>query len=148
VEFVAAGLERSGLQPGHDFRLLIIGINPKNNLDDARHLKSQHIDPHSPLFAATMVLSGDDIVIREATSAAGYRYDYDADDDQYAHPTAAFAIGPSGRIGRVLSPLGIDGADLRLALVDAGQGHVGSVADRIRLLCYGFDAAKGIYTQS
>ena len=148
VEFAAAGLERSGLRPGRDFRLLVIGINPKDTRDDARLFKSRHIDARSPLFAATRVLIGDEATMRAATTAAGYRYVYDADDDQYAHPTAAFAIGPRGRIVRALSPLGIDAADLRLALVDAGEGRVGSLADHVRLLCYGFDPAKGIYTQS
>ena len=48
---------------------------------------------------------------------------------------------------RVLSPLGIDGGDLRLAIVDAGHGAVGTLADRIHLLCYGYDPVKGIYTE-
>ena len=46
----------------------------------------------------------------------------------------------------MLSPLGLDGGDLRLALVDAGEGAVGTFADRFRLLCYGYDPARGIYT--
>jgi protein SCO1/2 len=36
---------------------------------------------------------------------------------------------------------------MRLALVAAGQGHVGSLGDRIRLLCYGYDPVRGIYTE-
>jgi hypothetical protein len=42
---------------------------------------------------------------------------------------------------RVLSALGLNPTDLRLALVDAGEGHAGSVVDRAVLLCYGFDPA-------
>ena len=47
----------------------------------------------------------------------------------------------------MLSPLGLDGGDLRLALVDAGRGAVGTFADQLHLLCYGYDPAKGIYTE-
>lgn len=47
----------------------------------------------------------------------------------------------------LLSPLGLDGSDLRLAIVDAGRGSVGTLADRIHLLCYGYDPARGIYTE-
>ena len=54
---------------------------------------------------------------------------------------------PTGKIARVLSGLGLDGGDLRLALVDAGRGTVGTFTDHIRLLCYGFDPARGIYTE-
>ena len=32
------------------------------------------------------------------------------------------------------------------ALTEAGEGRVGSLTDRLALLCYGFDAARGIYT--
>ncbi len=52
----------------------------------------------------------------------------------------------TGHIARVLPGLAIDPADLRLALVDAGQGRVGSWIDHVRLMCYGFDPASGIYT--
>ena len=37
---------------------------------------------------------------------------------------------------------------LRLALVDAGEGRIGTFIDHIRLLCYGFDPAQGIYTSA
>ena len=47
----------------------------------------------------------------------------------------------------LLSGLGLSGADFRLALVEAGHGAVGTFADRIRLLCYGYDPARGIYTE-
>jgi protein SCO1/2 len=34
-----------------------------------------------------------------------------------------------------------------MALVEAGEGRVGSLGDRLRLLCYGFDAVRGVYTE-
>jgi protein SCO1 len=37
--------------------------------------------------------------------------------------------------------------DLRLALLEAGDGKIGGLAGRISLLCYGFDAVHGIYTR-
>jgi protein SCO1/2 len=49
-------------------------------------------------------------------------------------------------VSRILSGLGLNAAGLRLALVDAGHGRVGTIADRIRLLCYRFDPATGIYS--
>ena len=56
-------------------------------------------------------------------------------------------MNAAGRVRRLLSPLGLDGTDLRLALVEAGDGTVGGLADQIHLLCYGYDPAKGIYTE-
>ena len=73
---------------------------------------------------------------------------YDAEHDQFAHPAAAYVLTKDGRIARVLSGLGLSGGDLRLALVEAGQGHVGTLLDQITLRCFGFDPARGIYTAS
>jgi protein SCO1/2 len=148
VEFAAGGLEKTGLRPGEDFRLLIVGIDPRDSLAEGRALKARHADPGSPLSAATLVLTGDDAAVRAATAAADYRFAYDADHDQFAHPAAAFVLDAQGRISRVLSALGLDDADLRLALVDASAGRIGTIGDQVRLLCYGFDPAKGIYTAS
>ena len=78
----------------------------------------------------------------------GISYAYDAEHDQFAHPAAAYVISPEGRIARVLSGIGLNGSDLRLALIDAGEGQIGTFIDHVRLLCYGFDPAQGIYTSA
>lgn len=147
LEFAVNGLEHSGLKPGADYRLVVIGLDPKDGLAEARAMRSAHLDG-SALSDATTMLIGNDAAVRIITQAAGYHYAYDAEHDQFAHPAAAYVISPQGRIARVLSGIGLDGAALRLALVDAGEGRIGTFIDHIRLLCYGFDAAQGIYTSA
>jgi protein SCO1/2 len=147
LEFTAAGLDRSGLRPGVDYRLIVIGLDPKDDLDSARAMRATHIDAADSVGRAAVFLSGADADIRAATAAVGLNYAYDAEHDQYAHPAAAYVADAAGRVRRVLSPLGLDGGDLRLALVDAGDGAVGGFADRIHLLCYGYDPVRGIYTE-
>src|SRR5262249_32594073 len=100
-----------------------------------------------PVARAVVFLTGKGAEIGAATAALGYRYAYDAAHDQYAHPAAAYVLDAAGRVTRVLSGLGLSGNDMRLALVAAGQGHVGTLGDRIRLLCYGYDPVRGIYTE-
>jgi protein SCO1 len=146
LAFAAGGLEKTGLAAGRDFRLIVIGIDPKDGLADARRIKASHVGAGTPLAAATAMLTGNADAIRAATAAAGYHYVYDESADQFAHPAVAYVVTAQGRISRVLSGLGLDAGDLRLALVDAGQGRVGTIADRIRLLCYCFDPETGIYS--
>ncbi len=148
LTFVAAGLERSGLAAGADYGLVVIGLDPKDDLDSARATKATRIGSGTPLAAATTMLTGEAAAIRAATAALGYRYAYDAEHDQFAHPAAAFAVNSAGRVTRVLSGLTLDGSDLRMALVEAGEGRVGSFGDRLRLLCYGFDPVRGVYTET
>jgi protein SCO1 len=148
LSFVASGLEQSGLAAGADYRLVAIGLDPKDDLQAARAAKAARVGSGTPLAAATVMLKGEEAAITAVTAALGYRYTYDAERDQFAHPAAAFVVNPAGRVSRILSALGLDGADLRLALVEAGEGHVGSLGDRLRLLCYGFDAVRGVYTET
>ena len=148
LTFVAAGLEKSGLRAGIDYKLITIGLDPKDGLDKARAMKASRIGTGTELAKATVALSGDDATIKAAAQAAGYHYAYDDANDQFAHPAAAFVLDSTGRIVRVLSPPGVGADDLRLALVDAGHGRVGSLGDHLRLLCYGFDPVRGIYMTS
>jgi protein SCO1 len=147
LTFVAAGLERSGLAAGVDYSVVVIGLDPKDDLAAARAAKVARIGSGTPLAAATVMLTGEEAAVRVATAALGYRYAYDAEHDQFAHPAAAFAVNAAGRVTRMLSGLTLDGAELRMALVEAGEGRIGSFGDRLRLLCYGFDPVRGIYTE-
>ena len=147
LEFVAAGLAKSGLKPGADYRLVVIGLDPKDKPGAARAMRREHLGDGDPIGRAAIFLTGEERAIHSVTEAAGLHYYYDAEHDQYAHPAAAYVVDVEGRVRRVLSPLGLDGADLRLAIVDAGRGSVGTLADRIHLLCYGYDPVRGIYTE-
>jgi protein SCO1/2 len=148
LAFAAGGLEKTGLEAGRDFRLIVLGIDPKDSLADARAMKASHVGAGTALAASTVMLTGKPDAIDAATAAAGYHYAYDKDADQFGHPAVAYVVTAQGRVSRVLSALGLNAADLRLALVDAGEGRVGTIADRIRLLCYCFDPATGIYSAS
>lgn len=146
LAFAAAALEKSGLRPGSDYHLVVVGIDPKDSPASGVAFKQSRVGQDSPLAAATVLLSGKQPAIDALTQAAGYHYDYDKEHDQFAHPAAAYVLTPHGRVARVLSGLALNGDDLRLALVDASQGKIGTLFDRIHLLCYGFDPARGIYT--
>jgi len=146
LALAATSLERSGLQAGKDYRLVVIGLDPRKGPAQAKAMKAAQIGENGPLAEATTLLSADDVTLRQVTTALGYRSAYDAENDQFAHPAVVFVLTADGRVARALSALGIDADDLRLALIEAGEGRIGSTADKIRLLCYGFDPAAGVYT--
>jgi protein SCO1/2 len=148
LAFAAAGLAKSGLAPGRDFHLVVIGLDPKDGAREALAMEKSRIEAGTPLAKATAFLIGNAPALKVATKAAGYHYAYDKEHDQFAHPAAAYVIAKDGAIVRVLSGLGLTGDSLRLALIDAGRGHVGTLLDQIRLHCFGFDPARGIYTAS
>jgi protein SCO1 len=146
ISIVSEALARSGLRPGSDFRLIVVGLDPKDSAADAAAMKAAQVGTQGGLAEQAFFLRGTPETISELTAAFGFRSVYDREHDQFAHPAAAFVVTPAGHIARVLSGLALDPTDLRLALVDAGQGRVGTWKDHIRLMCYGFDPTKGIYT--
>jgi protein SCO1/2 len=145
LAFAADGLAKTGLKPGQDFGLVVVGLDPKDSAADARAMQRNEIGDGA-LATASVLLRADEKTVKAITAAVGYRYAYDPAIDQFAHPADVFVLTADGHVARTLSGLGLDAADLRLALVEAGEGRIGTFADRVHLLCYGFDPAKGIYT--
>lgn len=146
LTFVENALANSQLA-SHDYRLVVLGIDPKDGPSDAAAMRQERIG-NQTVASAAVFLTADDDTIRLTAHAVGYRFAYDAAREQFAHPAAALVLSPDGHVTRVLSGLGISGNDLRLALVEAGQGRIGTISDQVRLLCYGFDPTVGAYTVS
>ena len=84
--------------------------------------------------------------IDRLTETIGFNYNYVEERNEYAHTTALFLITPDGRISRYLYGIVYDPRTLRLALVEAGEGKVGSVVDRVLLYCFHYDADEGKYS--
>ncbi len=146
VSIVSETLAGSGLKPGSDFRLIVVGLDPKDTASDAAAMKTAQIGTTGELPANTFFLRGGAKDLAELTNAFGFQSVYDREHDQFAHPAAAFVVTSEGHVARTLPGLAMDPASIRLALVEAGQGRVGSWRDHVRLLCYGFDPASGVYT--
>jgi protein SCO1/2 len=144
ISIASDALSKSGLRPDRDFRLIVVGLDPKDTAADAANMKQAQVG--GEIAATSVFLRGDVDTIGALTKALGLSSVYDRDRDQFAHPAAAFVIAPDGRLARALPGLALEPASLRLALVDAGKGNIGTLTDHIRLLCYGYDPASGTYT--
>lgn len=145
VAFVAAALERSGLRAGEQFGLVVVGLDPKDSTTEAARLRRDHLGGNAALSEASAFVIANQPTIERLTKAVGYRYSYDAEHDQFVHPGAAYVLRGDGHVARVLTGLGLSAADIRLAVVEASEGRVGTLGDEVRLLCSGFDPAHGTY---
>src|SRR4029079_2758229 len=79
------------------------------------------------------------------TQAAGFRYAWDADTKQFAHPSGIIVLTPDGSLARYLFGLEYVTRDLRYAIVEASGGKVGNGADTLLLYCYHYDPMTGRY---
>jgi protein SCO1/2 len=142
LTIATAALRDAGLTEGRDYSLIVFGIDAKDTPEDARNFARSQIGD----AASASVLLGDADAIRALETSIGYRAVYDAENDQFAHPAGIVALARDGRVVRVLSSLALTPQDLRLALVDASEGHGGGLVARLSALCYGFDPVHGVYT--
>jgi protein SCO1/2 len=145
LDFVTHALGGSGLRAGDQFGMVVIGLDPKDSAADAATMRSAHIERGTALDGATTFVTADQATVATLTKALGYRFAYDAEAQAYVHPAAAYVLAADGRVARVLTGLGLSATDMRLALVEAADGKIGTISDRIRLLCSHFDPAHGQY---
>ena len=77
--------------------------------------------------------------------AIGFHYAYDDNLKQYAHGAAIYVATPKGIVSRYLLVIDFAPRDLRLAVVEASNNVLGTVGDKVLLLCYHYDPATGKY---
>jgi protein SCO1/2 len=141
LQLLADAIERARFDPA-SYRILVIGLDPKDSAASAAAMRDRAIP--AELRTAAIFLLPDQQTIRRAAQALGFRYSYDAANDQFAHPTAVYLIAPDGAVRTTLSPFALAAVDLKQALATAAPAP--SLYYRVRLLCYGYDAASGVYT--
>lgn len=141
LQLLAAALEHERLDPA-TYRIVVIGLDPKDSAAAAAAMQEQAIP--ADLRANSVFLLPDQPTIQRAGQALGFRFFYDRENDQFAHPAAVYLIASDGAVRATLSPFALTTVDIRQALAAAATGL--SLYDRVRLLCYGYDAASGVYT--
>ena len=141
LALLAKALATSGID-GSRYRIVVIGIDPKDRAASARAMERKEIPP--ALWRQTTLLLPTAKAVERATASLGFHYVYDSSIDQFAHPAVIYVVGPDGALWKTLSPLALQGADLRKALASSAP-RTGLFA-RVRLLCYAYDPATGVYT--
>jgi protein SCO1 len=145
------GLVRS-LRPltwnvGNEFQIVTVSIDARETPAHAAERKRTLISDYGRPGVAQgwHVLVGDPHTVQGLADAVGFHYRYDAASNQFAHATGLFVLTPQGRISRVLYGVDYAPRDLRLALVEASQRKIGTLADQLLLFCYHYDPATGKY---
>jgi len=144
---MTATISMMSLDAGKDFELVLVGIDPRETPAQAAAKKTEYLHRYKRpgAEAGWHFLTGDDPEIKRVAKAAGFRYAWDDQTQQYAHPTGIIVTTPDGRLARYLFGIEYGPRDLNLSLVEASQGKVGSFADQLLLFCYHYDPMTGKY---
>jgi protein SCO1/2 len=135
------------LTPGKDFEIVTVSFNPADTPASAAAKKRIYVQRYARAGAAESwhFLTGDRASIDRLTKAAGFRYVWDADTKQFAHPSGIIVLTPDGRLARYLFGIEYGPRDLRYAIVEASEGEIGTPADALLLYCYHYDPTTGRY---
>jgi len=132
----------SSINLGRDFKVLTISFNSEETVKDYasrinnyfKLLDKEHFPKGNWHF-----LSGDSENIAKLTKAVGFNYKKDG--DEFAHPSTLIIITPDKKVSRYLYGIQQDAKDLKLALLEATDGDIGTskLINRVLLFCYQFD---------
>jgi protein SCO1/2 len=144
---VVEAVRDAGLDPAQDFELVAISIDPLETPEIAAAKKASYVKALGVPGAEVRwhFLTGAEPEIAEVARAVGFGYRKDEKTGQYAHAAGIFVATPEGRLSRTLYGVRYAPRDLRLSLVEASRGGVGSSMDRVFLACYDWDRSSGTY---
>ena len=135
------------LDLGQDFDALTVSFEPKDTSALAKAKRDVYVGQYGRPGATDHwhFLTGDQHSIDALTNAVGFHYAYDSSIRQYAHAAAILILTPDGRIDRYFYGVVYPARDVRLGLVEASEGKIGTLTDRALLYCYEYDPMTGKY---
>jgi protein SCO1/2 len=144
---ISSALKVVPFTPGDDFEVVLISFDPRDTPAAANAKKRAHMEHWKVHDTAGgwHFLTGDEATIRRVTSAAGFTYKWDEASGQYAHVSGLLTLTPDGRLSRYFYGVEYSPKELRLALVESGEGRVGSPIEELLLYCFQYDPHTGRY---
>jgi protein SCO1/2 len=127
---------------GREFDIVTISIDPRETPGRARQTWLSTLKAYGRPEAANgwHFLTGSDDNIRRVASTVGFGYRFVPARQEYAHTAALFLCTPEGRVARYLYGVKFEPQTVRLSILEAAQGKIGSTLDQIILYCFHYDA--------
>jgi len=144
---LASALGVMSLEPGRDVEVVAVSFDARDTPGSANEKKAEYLRRYGRPEAASAshFVTAEQSSIDRLTKAAGFRYAWDAPTQQFAHPSGVIVLTPDGRLARYMFGVEFGPRDLRLALVEASGGKVGTAIDTLLLYCYHYDPMTGRY---
>jgi protein SCO1/2 len=136
------------MQPGKDFEVVVISFDAREGTADAAAKKASYVKMYGRPETADHwhFLTGSITSIKSVSEAVGFTFMWDAHTAQFAHATAIYVATPEGKLSKYFMGIEYSPKDLRLGLVDASAGKIGTMVDQVLLFCYHFDPESAKYT--
>ncbi len=147
LESVVASLKGTKYAPARDFTFLAVSMDPNDTVEGSAKAKRKTTNAYgqSGSEPGFHFLTGNSDAIKRLTASAGYRYYWDDETKQWAHPSGVLLVAPDGRMARFLPGIEPFPRDLQFAILEASEGKIGTLVDRAILYCYQYNEGSGRY---
>src|SRR5262249_4842185 len=135
------------LTAGKDYEIVFVSIDPSEKSDLAADKKATYVQDYHREGGGDgfHFLVGNEAQIKQLARAVGFQYKWVGRDRQVSHPAVVMIATPDGTRSRYLYGVRFDNQTMRLSLVEASDGKVGSAMDQILLTCFHYDGKQGKY---
>jgi protein SCO1 len=146
-ESVLAMLNGMTWNLGEEFALATLSIDPAEAPSRAKRTQELYGERLArPEYGSNWTfLVGQEEHIRAVADAVGFSYKLDPATGEFVHDSALIVLTPSGVVSRYLGGMIYDPMAVRFALVEASEGQLGTIIDRVRMLCFSYDPDSNSY---
>jgi protein SCO1 len=145
---VVGSLRMLSFNPGRDYDVVFISFDDRDTAQMATAKKNTAMEHFRRPETASgwHFLTGAKESVAAVTNAANFHFNFDAKNNLFAHGSGILLLTPDGRVSRYFYGVEFPGRDLRLGLVDASQGKIGTPVDKMMLYCFEYDPSAGRYS--
>lgn len=145
---LSTALKPLGLDPGADFEVVVVSFDHRETPEMAREAKARTLERYGKEGNAEGLhfLTGTETSIASLAEAVGFEYEFLPESGEFAHAAGLVVTTPDGRASRYLYGVEYPPRDLRLALVEASSGEIGTPVDQLLLYCFQYDPTTGKYS--
>ena len=145
---VVGSLKMLSFNAGRDYEVVFVSFDARETPDMAAKKKAAALSQYgrAETAAGWHFLTGKEEQIHALTSAANFRYSFDEKNNLFAHASGIMLITPDGRISRYFYGVEYPSRDVRLGLVDASAGKIGTPIDHLLLYCFHYDPETTRYS--
>jgi protein SCO1/2 len=145
---VVGSLKMLTFNAGRDYEVVFVSFDPRETPGMAARKKESALSHYGrpETGAGWHFLTGAKESIDALTQAANFRYSFDANTGIFAHASGIMLLTPDGRISRYFYGVEYPSRDVRLGLIDASAGKIGTPIDHLLLYCFEYDPATARYS--
>ncbi len=136
---LAVALNQLSSEPGKEYQVLAVSFDETEKPPLALEKKRLYLKMIEKPFPAEAwkFLTGEEENIQKLTEAIGFRFKREG--KTFQHPVIMVILSPDGKITRYLHGTDVLPFDLKMALLEASEGRIGTTISKVLRFCFSYD---------